>query len=139
MRVAICFALVVAPLAVIAQEKPEKTDPSKVEVEVTGCVRGSTLTETNLRVGGASDEQPSRRWRLRTSKALRNQLKELAGKELTVVGATKSAESMTTAGKRIGKMNIYIGGDSSKTARDPLPDLPTIDVASFEPTGEVCR
>jgi len=140
MRIAaIALILAALPLALIAQEKPEKSDPSKMHVEVTGCLRGSTLTETNLRIAGANDEQPSRKWRVRASKALMNQLKKESARELTIVGTTKSAESMVTGGKRIGKTNIFIGGDTNRTARDPLPDLPTIDVESFEPTSETCR
>ena len=141
MRIAALFAVALLPLMAAAQQPqaPPKQDPSKAAVEVTGCVRGSTLTETNLRVGGASDENPARRWRLRGPKALMNQIKEHAGREIEIVGTTKSAESMVTAGRRIGKTNIYIGGDASRTARDPLPDLPTIDVERFEPTGERCR
>jgi hypothetical protein len=140
MPVVISLAIAALPLIAAAQQPPpDKQDPSKARVEVTGCVRGSTLTETNLRVGGANDENPARRWRLRGSKALMNQIKEHASREIEIVGTTKSAESMVTAGRRIGKTNIYIGGDASRTARDPLPDLPTIDVERFAPTGEQCR
>ena len=139
MRIAISLAIAALPLVATAQQPqpPEKQDPSKARIEVTGCVRGSTLTETNLRVGGAKDENPARRWRLRGPKALMNQIKEQC--EIQIIGTTKSAESMVTAGRRIGKTNIYVGGDPNRTARDPLPDLPTIDVESFEPTGEQCR
>jgi hypothetical protein len=141
MRIAISCVIAALPLVATAQQPqtPEKRDPSKARVEVTGCVRGSTLTETNLRVGGANDENPSRKWRLRGSKALMNQIKEHAGREIEIVGTTKSAESMVTAGRRIGKTNIYIGGDPNRTSRDPLPDLPTIDVERFVATGEQCR
>lgn len=141
MRIVTVLAIAALPIIASAQPPaaPQKQDPSKVSVEVTGCVRGSTLTETNLRVGGANDGNPARRWRLRGSKALMKQIKEHAGREMEIVGTTKSAESMVTAGRRIGKTNIYIGGDPNRTARDPLPDLPTIEVESFEPTGEQCR
>jgi hypothetical protein len=141
MRFALALALAALPLVATAQQPraPEKHDPSKMSVEVTGCARGSTLTETTLRVGGAGDENPARRWRLRGSKALMNRIKEHAGREIEIVGTTKSAESMTTAGRRIGKTNIYVGGDPNRTARDPLPELPTIDIERFEPTGEQCR
>lgn len=141
MRIAVSLAIAALPFVAAAQQTPtpEKHDPSKMRIEVTGCVRGSTLTETNLRVGGANDENPARRWRLRGSKALMNQIKEHAGREIEIVGTTKSAESMMTAGRRVGKTNIYIGGDTNRTARDPLPDLPTIDVERFQPTGEPCR
>jgi hypothetical protein len=140
MRVALALALAALPLLAAAQQPqtPEKHDPSKERVEVTGCVKGSTLTETNLRVGGGHDEHQARRWRLRGPKPLMNQIKQHAGREIEIVGTTKSAESMT-AGRRFGKTNIYIGGDPSRTARDPLPDLPTIDIERFEPTGEQCR
>ena len=141
MRIALSLVIAALPLVAAArQTQPaEKHDPSKARVEVTGCVKGSTLTETNLRVGGANDESPARRWRLRGSKGLMNQIKEHAGRELEIVGTTKSAESMVTAGRRIGKTNIYIGGDANRTGRDPLPDLPTIDVERFQATGEQCR
>jgi predicted porin len=139
MRIAIALALAWLPIAIAAVDAAQKQDPSKIEVKVTGCVRGSTLTETNLRVEGATDENPARRWRLRGSKALINQIKQHGDRELEIAGTTKTAESMVTAGRRIGKTNIFIGGDTSRTNRDPLPDLPTIDVESFELTGEVCR
>jgi hypothetical protein len=138
MRIVVALALAALPVVATART-PEQRDPSKARVEVTGCVKGSTLTQTNLRIGGATDENPSRRWRLRGSKALMNQIKEHAGREIEIVGTTKSAESMVTAGKRIGKTNIYIGGDPNRTSRDPLPDLPTIDVERVVATGEPCR
>jgi predicted porin len=141
MRIPTLLTIAALPVIASAQQSqaPQKHDPSKAPVEVTGCVRGSTLTETNLRVGGANDENPTRRWRLRGSKTLMNQIKQQAGREIQIVGTTKSFESMATAARRIGKTNIYIGGDANRTARDPLPDLPTIDVERFEPTGEQCR
>ena len=142
----ITIALVVAALpavlavALAAQEGTPKADPSKLEMKLTGCVKGTTLTETNLRIAGATDESPTRRWRLRAPKSLMKQIKQHEGRELEIAGTTKNPESMTTAGKRIGKTNIYIGGDTSRAPmRDPLPELPTIDVESFEPTGEQCR
>ena len=141
MRIAISLALASLPFLAAAQQAPttDKQDPSKARIEVTGCVRGSTLTETNLRVGGIKDDNPARRWRLRGPKALMNQIKEQSRREIQIIGTTKSGESMVIAGRRIGKTNIYVGGDPSRTTRDPLPDLPTIDVENFEPTGEQCR
>lgn len=137
MRIAILILVAAVPLT--AAGEPKKTDPSKMAVEVTGCVRGSTLSETNLRVGVAADESPARRWRIRGPKALMNKIKEHAGRELQVRGTTKSPESMVYGGRRIGKTNIYIGGDPNRTSREPLPDLPTIEVESFDPTGARCR
>ena len=140
MRIAIAFAVAALPAALAAQEAAQNPDPSRLEMKLTGCVRGTTLTETNLRVAGAADEGPTRRWRLRAPKALMKQIKQHEGRELEIAGTTKNPDSVTTAGKRIGKTNIYIGGDTNRTAmRDPLPELPTIDVESFEPTGEQCR
>ena len=140
MRTALALAALALPLtAWSAQEQPKKQDPSRSEVEVTGCVRGSMLTETNLRIAGAADEQPTRRWRLRGPKSLMNQIKQHEGRELAIEGTTKNAESASVAGKRIGKTNIYIGGDPQRTSREPLPDLPTIEVERFDLTGEQCR
>ena len=142
MRVA---ALLVVAMFIVsgaaAQDQAEKDDPSRSEVRVTGCVKGSTLVESNLRMQSAgADSMPERRWRLRGPKALMNDLKKQAGKELVVVGTTKNPSSGTVVGsKRIGKTNIYIGTNADASRREPLPELPTIDVASFEPTGETCR
>lgn len=140
MWIARALAIAVLPVAVLAQEKAQQSDPSKLEIKLTGCVRGATLIETNFRVPGATDESPMRRWRLRAAKSLMKQIKQHEGRELEIVGTTKTAESTATGGRRIGNSNIYIGGDASRTTlRDPLPDLPTIDMQSFEPTGEPCR
>jgi hypothetical protein len=142
MRTVLVLALLL-PLPVTvwpAQDTGEKHDPSKSRVEVTGCVRGATLTETARLLGGTEDA-PARRWRIRGSKALMKQIKEHSDRVLELKGTTRNTDSMTTAGRRIGKTNIYIGGDPHRTARDrdPLPDLPTIDVESFEPTADICR
>lgn len=143
MRIAVALAvaaLAALPVVLAAQEAAQKPDPSKLEMKLTGCVRGTTLTETNLRIAGATDEGPTRRWRLRAPKSLIKLIKQHEGRELEIAGTTKNRDSMTAAGTRIGKTNIYIGGDTNRTAmRDPLPELPTIDVESFEPTGEQCR
>lgn len=145
MRLAAFFAIIALPLASAAQENKDKDkgteDPNRTRVELTGCVKGSTLTETNLRMSPAVREEVStRRWRLRGSKTLMRQLKEHTGKELEVVGTTKNPQSgMVVGSTRIGKTNIYIGGNTDRNARDPLPEIPTIDVESFEPTGETCR
>jgi hypothetical protein len=134
------LVLAVVPALMMVQGPPAKDNSGSMQMQVTGCVKGSTLTETNLRVSGAQEENPTRRWRLRGPKALMNQIKEHAGKELEIVGKTKTPDSgMVMGGKRIGKTNIYIGGNVSKTARDPVPEQPTLDVESFEPTGETCR
>ena len=138
-RIAASIAMATLPLALAAQDTPKKEDPSKLQVEVTGCVRGSTLVETSLAAASVPDEQPSRRWRLRGPKAVMRQLKEHEGKVLKIVGTMKNPELMATAGRRVGKTNIFIGGDASKTQRDPLPELPTVDVEAFDPTGEKCR
>jgi predicted porin len=139
-RLAIAIAIAALPLVAGAQQAPEKSDPERQRVEVSGCVKGSTLTETNLRVSPGVDENPARRWRLRGAKELMNQLKKQSGKELQIIGTTKDPKSgLTTGGKRIGKSNVYVGAGPMSNARDPLPDLPTIDVESFEPTGEQCR
>jgi hypothetical protein len=139
MRIALSLVIAALPVAFAAQERPPKQDPSKSEVRVTGCAKGSTLTETNLRVAGITDQNPVRRWRLRGPKAVMNQVKQHEGREVEIVGTTKNVDSMATAGRRIGKTNIYVGGDPNRTTRDPLPELPTIEVESFEPTGEACR
>jgi len=139
-RIATAIAIAALPVLAAAQQGGEKQDPDRSRVEVTGCVKGSTLTETNLRISPGVDENPARRWRLRGAKELMNQLKKQAGQELQIVGTTKEPKSgLATGGKRIGKSNIYVGAGPMSTARDPLPDLPTIDVESFEPTGEQCR
>ena len=131
--------LVALPAAIVAQEKPG--DAAKPRVEVTGCVKGSTLTETNLRAsGGSRDENPARRWRLRGSKALMKQLKERGGQELTIVGTTNEAQSGLLIGQtKVGNARVYIGSNIGKTTPEPLPDLPTIDIEKFDPTGERCR
>jgi hypothetical protein len=141
MRYLAIVALAALPcgMARAAQETPEKKDPTHVQVEVTGCVKGSMLTETSLRVSTVDRESPSRRWRLRGPKATMKRLKEHAGQELQIVGSTKNPNSgLVLGGKRIGNTNIYIGSNRSTTSRDPLPEQPTIDVKSFEPTGEKC-
>lgn len=128
MRILAAFALGVALMPALSAQEAKKTDASRTQMEVIGCVKGSTLTEN-----------PSRRWRLRGPKPLMNQIKEQGQREMKIVGTTKNPQSgMAIGGTKVGKANIYIGGNTSKTARDPLPDLPTIDVESFELTGETC-
>jgi hypothetical protein len=141
MRYLAIVVVAALPFGVAAQETPDKKDSTHVQVEVTGCVKGSMLTETNLRVSTADrEENPSRRWRLRGPKALMKRLKEHTGQELQIVGNTKNPNSgLVLGGKRIGNTNIYIGSNPSNATRDPLPEQPTIDVESFEPTGEKCR
>jgi len=126
MRILTVLAIATLPALAAAQDT-KKTDPSRVKMEVFGCVKGSTLTEN-----------PSRRWRLRGPKALMNRLKEQT-REVKVAGTTKTPQSgMAIGSTRVGKANIYIGGNAARTGRDPLPDLPTIDVEAFEITGETC-
>ena len=140
MRYLAMVALVVLPVGVAAQETADDQDTTRLKVEVTGCVKGSTLTETNLRVSTVGREEgPLRRWRLRGPKALMKKLKEHAGQELQIVGTTQNPNSgLVLGGNRIGNTNIYIGSNASRNSRDPLPEQPTIDVESFEPTGEKC-
>jgi hypothetical protein len=130
------FAFV--PALAMAQEPTVKDDPSRTRVEITGCVKGSTLTETNLRIAGDKDDPPARKWRLRGPKDVMKQLKDLKGKELEITGTSKEPDPGMTGGKRIGKSNIYIGATPNPN-RDPLPEQPTLDVESFKPTGESCR
>ena len=142
MRIAAALLAATLPVAAAAQSgKPDA--PGRERVEVTGCVKGSTLTETNLHMPEPSvpAENPARRWRIRGSKALMRQLKEQSGKELRIVGTTKDPRSGLVLGsKRIGRSNIYIGGNVDRGAgRDPLPEQPTIDVETFEATGAACR
>ena len=141
MRYLAIVVLVALPIGIAAQETPEDSDSTRLRVEVTGCAKGSTLTETNLRVStGDRQADPSRRWRLRGPKPLMKRLKEHAGQELQIVGTTKNPNSgIVLGGKRIGKTNIFIGSNPSNTSRDPVPEQPTIDITSFEPTGEKCR
>jgi hypothetical protein len=128
MRIVAAFALGVVLMPGMSAQEAKKTDSSRTQMEVIGCVKGSTLTEN-----------PSRRWRLRGPKTLMNQIKEQGQREMKIVGTTKNPHSgMAIGSTRVGKANIYIGGNTSKTARDPLPDLPTIDVESFALTGESC-
>ncbi len=136
MRSAAVLAVAALPFLVAAQEKTPKEDPTSLRLEVTGCVKGSLLTETSLRVSDGSREGPARRWRLRGPKAVMRQLKEQSGRELQIVGTMKNAPF--EGGTRIGKTNIYIGGPTGQTG-SPLPEQPTIDVESFQPTGESCR
>jgi hypothetical protein len=140
MRYLIAVLLAGLPGAIVAQEKPP-AENGKPRVEVTGCVKGSTLTETNLHMSPEPrGENPARRWRLRGPKALMKQLKEASGKELTIIGTTNEVKSGLVIGQtKIGDARIYIGSNVDKTTREPLPDLPTIDIESFEPTGERCR
>jgi hypothetical protein len=140
MRTALVLAALACPLAAwSAPQGEEKQDQAKPSIEITGCVRGSTLTETPSRLEGA-EPGPTRRWRLRGDKALMKRIKEQEGRELEIRGSIRD-DSAASAGRRIGKTNIYIGGDPNSTARarDPLPDLPTIDVRAVEPTGDSCR
>lgn len=124
---AFAVALAALPLLAPAQERP-KDDPNRTRVEVTGCVKGSTLTEN-----------PARRWRLRGPKPLMRDLKKQAGSRLLVAGTTKNPHSGIMIGStRVGRTNIYIGNNPGAPARDPLPEQPTIDVESFKPTGEKC-
>jgi predicted porin len=139
MRYVIALVAAMLPAAGVAQDKVP--GDAKPRVEVTGCVKGSTLTETNLAAsGGAQDENPARRWRLRGSKTLMKQLKEFNGKELTIVGTTNEAKSGLLIGQtKVGKARVYVGSNVGKTTPDPLPELPTIDIESFDATGERCR
>ncbi|MGH9347261.1 MAG: hypothetical protein ACRD26_08335 [Vicinamibacterales bacterium] len=141
MRIAAAIAVAALPVVVAAAaDDPKKDAPGKTRVEVTGCVKGSTLTETSLRVSGVRDENPARRWRLRGPKALMNRIKKHAGKELEITGTTTHLQAGRVIGStRIGKTNIYIGGQARNAGRDPLPEQPTIDVEAFDPTGEACR
>jgi hypothetical protein len=131
MRIPAAFTALVVGIALAppaSAQDTKKPDASRTQMEVIGCVKGSTLTEN-----------PSRRWRLRGPKALMNQIKEQGHREMKIAGTTKNPQSgMAVGSTRVGKANIYIGGNTSKTARDPLPDLPTIDVESFEVTGDTC-
>ena len=138
------FALVlaIAPLllghaAQASQDRPKSDD---TRVEVAGCVKGSTLTETNLRVAGTKEESsPARRWRLRGSKALMKHIKEHAGKELEITGTSKNPQSgLVISDRRVGNTRIMIGTTPGGSRPDPLPELPTIDVEAFKPTGEMC-
>jgi hypothetical protein len=139
MRIAAALVALLLPLAGTAQT-PEKQEPGRTRVEVTGCVKGSTLLETNLRISPGADESPARRWRLRGAKDLMKQLKKVSGRELEITGTTKDPDSgLAMGGRRLGKTNIYVGAGPMSSAREPLPDLPTIDVESFEETGEKCR
>jgi hypothetical protein len=132
--------LLLACLPALVMAQAAKDDPTRMELEITGCVKGATLTETSLRVERESHKLPERKWRLRGPKALMNQIKQHAGKELEIVGTTKTADpGMGTGGTRVGKTNIFIGGATPQTARDPLPEQPTLDVTSFKATGETCR
>jgi hypothetical protein len=141
MRIAAAFLAAALPVAVMAQAD-QRDDPSRTRVEVTGCVKGSTLTETSLHAAEpVRDEGPVRRWRVRGPKALMRQMKDYAGKELRIAGTTKDPRAGLVLGaKRIGRSNVYIGGNVDNGAtRDPLPEQPTVDVESFEATGAVCR
>lgn len=138
MRIIASLAFVVLASPVAGQDRAPKDDPSKVRVEITGCLRGSTFTETQRRIGG-QDGLPERKWRVRGPKPLMKQMKDQSDRELQVTGTTRSAASSPTGGRRIGRTSIYIGGDVNRTGRDPLPDVPTIDAESFTTTGEVCE
>jgi hypothetical protein len=139
MRIAAALLVALLPLVAAAQER-KNDDPNKTNVDVRGCVKGSVLTETSLSLsGGTVDEHPARRWRLRGPKKLMTEIKALKGQELQIVGATKNHPSgMAIGGARIGTANIGIG-NPNPSARDPLPEQPTIDVESFTTTGESCR
>ena len=137
MRTTILVVFAFVPALATAQEPP-KDDPSRTRVEITGCVKGSTLTETNMRVPGERDDPPARKWRLRGPKDLMKQIKDQSGKQIEVTGTSKEPDSGMIGGKRIGKSNIYIGATPNAN-RDPLPEQPTLDVESFKPTGESCR
>ena len=141
MRIIAFIAIAALPFVAAAQERGnEPVKEGRIRVAVSGCIKGSTLTETNLRLEPGGDGNPARRWRLRGSKELMKKVKAEGNRELEIVGTTKDPDSaMAMGGRRIGKSNIYIGGGPLSSARDPLPELPTIDVESFEPTGETCR
>jgi hypothetical protein len=138
MRTIPLFLILCLPGLATAQQPTAQDDPSRTRVEITGCVKGSTLTETNLRIPGDKDDPPARKWRLRGPKDLMKQIKDHGGKELEITGTSKEPDSGMTGGKRIGKSNIYIGATPTAN-RDPLPEQPTLDVESFKPTGESCR
>jgi hypothetical protein len=140
MRILLAVTLATLPLAAGAQHVRAQTDPSREQVEVTGCVKGSTLTETSfMEPGDGRGQNPARRWRVRGPKPLMKQIKEFAGQELRIVGTMKTVDSGLMGGRRIGKTNIFIGATPNPSARDPLPEQPTIDVTSFKPTGERCH
>ena len=136
MRLALLLVLAFAP----AVEEPatvQETEADKPRLEVTGCVKRSILRETTLGAGETSFHV-ARRWRVRGSKPLMRRIKDHDGQELVIVGTTKNPES-NAGGRRIGRMPIYIGGTPNDNSRDPLPELPTIDVQTVEPTGNPCR
>jgi hypothetical protein len=126
MRTAAAFLIAALPALVIAQDKKPDT-PSALEMEVTGCVKGSVLTDIS-----------TRRWRLRGPKPVMKELKKQDRKQVRIVGTSKDPMSGYSR-MRVGKSNIYIGGTTNTTQHEPLPELPTIDVESFEPTGDTCR
>jgi len=126
MRTAAAFLIAALPVIGLAQERKAE-GPSTATTEITGCVRGSVLTDIG-----------TRRWRLRGPRAVMNELKKHDRKQVRIVGTSKEAAS-GYGGRRVGKTNIYIGGSTNTTGRDPLPEQPTIDVQSFELTGETCR
>jgi hypothetical protein len=139
MRIIASIVIAALPLVAVAQERTDEPNKDgRIRVEATGCVKGSTLTQTSLRIAPDGDGNPPRRWRLRGAKQLMKRLKAESGKELEIVGTMKDPEAVM-GGTRIGRSNVYIGGSPISGVRDPLPDLPTIDVESFELTGETCR
>lgn len=133
------IALAALPAAAGPQDPPEPDQPGRMRIVVTGCVKGSTLTESNLRMPGDPGGLPPRRWRLRGPKDLMKQIKDRRGRELEIAGSTKDADADTVGRVRVGRSNVFIGGGPMGAARDPVPEPPTIDVESFEPTGEACR
>lgn len=139
MRLAVLAAAAVLPLLAAPPVGARQPETTRSRVEVTGCVKGSTLVERSVRIAGDDEVVRARRWRLRGAKAVMNRLKEHAGYEVQIVGETRKPNAGTAGRRRIGGVDVVIGGAPARNTRDPLPELPTIDVQSFERTGESCR
>lgn len=123
-----------------AQPQPRR---GEVDVQVTGCVSGDTLTETNLnRTSSSEGLNPSRRWRLRLTSEQREQLRKVRDKQVEMIGVANEAElksARVVKSVPAGRGRVYVGADSSRTASREQPIPPTLTVGRFTVKTEACR
>jgi hypothetical protein len=139
------FAFVTTLIVIQPAAPPANTQPKsgEVNVQVIGCVSGDTLTETNLNRGTSSEGlNPTRRWRLRLTKAQRATLKEISDRQIEIFGAAKESEiksAMLVKRAKVGKAHVYVGAESSRRPGREQAGLPTLTVATFAARSDVCR
>jgi hypothetical protein len=113
---ALASAILVAPPVNAAPPDPAQNN----SVEVVGCLDGSVLTENSLNYEskGRQSGNSAVRWRLSASKRVMAQIRELADRELRVVGTTDTRQRGTRVlDRQVGKKGrVYVG------ARSRTPD-----------------